>query len=505
MFQRWTSAQLSALALALGLLVGAACAGQAEKEVTPDEKKAKPEENQVKPSLTMGLSFQSYARDVAPDLRRTFVATHFSVPENRPLYGPELAKVFDTFSSTLPEKLVEAATPDVHKMLEGMGCGKVVAKLETMSPWEQNPYFAANCLVDGKTVAEPGLAGNTPLVYLQLATLMEAAARKQGIADELVHQLAVGLVLNPRQYLGDARIIITISLDAIWVNQTHAVELRCNGKSGDKARSCHESLRICAGDPLGGLCAGTSAELTPKGHTPDQFAIAPLGDELEKVILPMRDMMVKLQREPRIDFTIFADDAVPYYVVSRVVFTAAGGLPEQERHVTRFEFPQRHMAQDFDFHRKVVAKAATRPLQSEKRIRTLPPTVIIDRQMVRLKTESGREPEDLLLRPVKTTGCGPDGPRLVHDWPGLNSKLAGLKEGAWKKLGTIHLGGVSESPWGVVADAVRTVSLERAWSAESCGLWRTAVVTKAVRHGNEDHTHDSPVELFPEVVLAVFE
>lgn len=504
MFQRWTSAQLLALALALGLVVGAACARQAEKKATPEENPVKPEENPVKPSLTLGMSFQGFARDVSRDRRRTFVATYFSEPENRPLYGEEMAQLFELFKSTAPAELATTAAPLLEKMLAGIGCGEVLNKARELTPPSQGAYFAANCLTAKAPIIEPELAGNTPFVYLQLAALMEASAQKRGIAEQQVHRLAVDLVLDPRHYLGDARIPITVTLDAIWVGQTQAVPLLCNKQSREEAAACHGALRTCAADPLSDACAKASPQLMPEDHG-DGFEITRLGDALEKVILPMRDMMTKLQREPLIDFTIFADDAVPYYVVARVVFTAAQGLPERERHLTRFEFPQRHVEQDFAPHRAVVARAAARPLQSDKRIRTLPPTVIIDRRMVRLKTESVGDIEDLLLRPVKNTGCGPNGPQWVHDWPGLNSKLAGLKEGAWKKMDTINLGGVSETPWGVVADAIRTVSLKRTWSAASCGLWGTVVATEEIRHGNEDHTHSRPIGLFPEVILAVFE
>ena len=459
-----------------------------------------------KSSESAELLFQRDVIHVAPEKRRDYVTVFLSVPENRSFYGPELAAIFKTLSSHLPDKAASLASAALDPFLASHGCAEAVAGLTGLSPLEQPVVFAQNCRIGQKVVVEPDLASNTPLVYLKLAAAMEATASAGGFQDNLIHKLATRWILQPRNVLGGTTVTVTITLGAIWVEDVKVVDLQCDGKTGQTSKGCKNSLRLCGRDPLDESCASSSSVLTVVGQDAKELLLPELLSAVRKQTEPMQELLGKLNRKDLLDFTIFVDEAVPYNLVTRVFYTLLKSVDRQRWPATRVDFPQRAVSTDFVFPRAITVWGEPPAREDRRSIRVTPPSVVIDFRRLLLKMENGLEPTDDHIPPIDSSKCFPLLPPKSHDWLELNRQLVRLKEGDWAKVDSIYIGAPGTIPWRTVSQAILTSTTVRKEGVKACGLAGSSIATRLENRDPEDPVaFRVPVKLFSRVYLMVLE
>jgi len=293
------------------------------------------------PMATMERQFMKAIPNVAAEKRREFIGGFFSVYEHRHLYGPDLAKAFDIIRTVSPDQLGQAVVKALEGIIKKYGCGEIFEHMSHMGPVMRAYEFAAACPPKGDRAVEPDLAANTPLAFVLVAAMMEAYARDEGFDNTPLHQSAMGLFLNPRAWLDSPFVTITITTDAIWVDATRAVHLTCKGDPDNNTNRCKRHLRTCAREPASEQCGKTHMTLEPAGSKGEEFAIAKLVEVVKKSVARIRQNQEKLERDHELIFVLFTDQATPYQLVTRTVYSALAALPEKDRKNARIEFQTR--------------------------------------------------------------------------------------------------------------------------------------------------------------------
>lgn len=300
------------------------------------------------PIATMEREIQKTVHHVAVDKRREFIATFFATHEHRHLYGPDLSNAFDVIGSVSPDQVDAGVVKYLEGIIKKYGCGEIFEQMANMAPAMRAYEFAAACPPKGDRAVEPDLAANTPLAYLLTAATMEAHARAKGFNLSPLHRHAVGLLLTPRTWLDSTYIVITISTDAIWVDNTRVAHLTCKGDPDDNKARCKRILKRCAQDSTADGCADSKLTLKIAGEKEDKkMSIPKVAEAVKKRAAEIRGVHEKLEREPELQFTLFVDRQIPYKLLTRTIYSATEDLPEKERGNSRFQFYLRPPEEEF--------------------------------------------------------------------------------------------------------------------------------------------------------------
>ena len=449
---------------------------------------------------TTEFDFMRTVATVDPHKRREFTAGFLASNEHKGIYGPALVKAFDAVTSVSPDRRAEAVLMALVDSISDMGCNKVFKRLANYGPGQRNEVFALECPPSGQRAVEPDLAANAPLEFVLLATVMDGRARNKGFADSRLHKTAMNLFLEPRDWLDSNAIIVTITLNAIWLGRDKVVDLKCEASDIADQDKCRELLRKCTRDPLAAPCEHGPA-LWP-GPKTDKMLIADLAGPVKKRMTAISEMLAKLAQLNRYELVFYIDSAVPYHLVMRTIYTVKLSVPEGAE-PGRFIFPGRPPGDDYYGPEAFVADlpAAPDPEDDNKKpTKAAPPMVLLHAGKLLLRAEHRDKSIEKSLPGLDLEKCGGWPRDTDYAWLALHRKLMKLKEGSWASTKELHLGAAPGVPWAMLVDAYKTAAFVLKVDNPDCGLGNTSVLKKTKPDAPE-FMPPQPVGLFPEVRL----
>jgi len=333
---------------------------------------------------------------------------------------------------------------------------------------------------------------------------MESYARVRGFADSALHKAAKSLLLRPRQWLDSHYVAVTITLEGLWVEDRRVATLRCSCRSGKRDDKCRSSMSRCAHTPLSSECIDEGFRLLPENEKKGAETIAALEEPVSEKLKSIGELLRTLARSQRYGFVIFVDDAVPFELVARTLYTIWRLLPDNHRGKTRFEFPGRPPSGTFAPTDQVTATLPaphTPPLdKSRRKVVAQPASVLLDRKALILRAIHDEVEVERKLPGVTLKECAYPFPQESPDWLGLHRALLDLKKGHWARQPRIYLGTADLVPWRLVADGISSLGLVRRIRDESCGLNGTEFDRELFETPDGDK-HPRERDLFPEVIL----